>query len=225
MSDPAPPPTPIVQRIVQPMSAAPRPPPAGVIVGFLMTGVIGTTLTNHFSVLRQREAEISQLRESRRKAVLDLSKLFAERFTRAEMLAAALEGRPTPAVVVRLRDLYDEAEVRWGLNGQQAMLLAREVLGVNFPAFQQAFETRMGKRPMDAIRDVLVRASDAAAAGNDPGPILQQANLKQRLAELRPASDAVFSALYDMSAISSLDPADPKAIAVRDAALKKIRGD
>jgi len=226
MPDPAHPSTPIVKRvIIEPMAAASRHPLAGVVVGFLMTGVIGTTLTNHFSLLRQQEAEVTQVRESRRKAVLDLSKLFAEGFTRAEMLTAAPESRPSPAVVQRLRELYDEAEIKWGLNGQQAMLLAREVLGESFPEFAQALEARMGKAPMNRIRTVLVQASDAAIAGNDPRPILEEANLRKQLSDLRPASDAVFAAVYDMSAVANLDPADPKAVRVRTQSLKSIRGE
>jgi hypothetical protein len=218
-------PHPSVKRLIlEPISAASRHPLAGVVLGFLMTGVVGTTLTNHYAALRQNEAEVSQLRESRRKAVLDLSRLFAERFTRAEMLEAALERHPTPAVVDRLRQLYDDAEIKWGLGGQGALLLAREVLGENFHLFQQAFEARMGKAPMAKIHDALIQASDAAMAGNDPGPILQETKLRQLLTELRPASDAVFATLYDMSAVSQMDPADPKAIAARDRALKEIKG-
>ena len=94
MSDPTHPSTPIVKRLVlEPMDKASRHPLAGVFLGFLMTGVLGAALTNHFSTLRQREAEVTQLRESRRKAVLDLSRFYSERFTRAEMLLAALERR------------------------------------------------------------------------------------------------------------------------------------
>jgi hypothetical protein len=63
-----------------------RHPLATMLIGFVLTGVVGTVLTNHFANLRQQEAKAIEQREVRRKAVLEASRLFSERLGRAEML-------------------------------------------------------------------------------------------------------------------------------------------
>lgn len=106
-----------------------RHPVGAMLVGFLLTGVVGTMLTNHLASQRQQEADAIQQREGRRKAVLEMSRLISEQLTRAEMLATAIEHHASPEVIARLKPPYDEAAANWQLKRPEVMLLARDVLG------------------------------------------------------------------------------------------------
>src|SRR3989442_15217525 len=103
------------KKLAQLLEGMLRHPAGAMLIGFLLTGVVGTMLTNHLADQRQQEAQATRQRESRRAAVPELSRLFAERITRAEMLAAALDRHGSPEVIERFKQLYDEAEANWQL--------------------------------------------------------------------------------------------------------------
>ena len=100
------------QRVVLLLEGFLRHPMATMLIGFVLTGIVGTILTNHFVNLRQKEAAAIERREVRRKVVLEASRLFSERLGHAEMLSIALESRAPREAIVRLKQLYDEAEAR-----------------------------------------------------------------------------------------------------------------
>jgi hypothetical protein len=79
------------KKLIQLLDGALRHPVGAMLVGFLLTGVVGTMLSNHLADQRQQEADANLQREARRKAVLEFSRMMSEQVTRMEMLAAALE--------------------------------------------------------------------------------------------------------------------------------------
>jgi hypothetical protein len=105
-----------------------RHPLATMLIGFALTGVVGTMLTNHFANLRQKEAAAIERREVRRKVVLEASRLFSERLGRAEVLAVAMERRAAREEIARLKQLYDDAEARALVVRQELGLLMREAM-------------------------------------------------------------------------------------------------
>src|SRR5262249_20267371 len=114
-----------------------RHPLASMLIGFVLTGVVGTLLTNHFAELRQQEARAIEQRDARRKAVLEVSRLFSERLGRAEALSVAIEGRASRDVIARLKQLYDDAEARAVAVRQEGLLLMREaMLESDFESFR-----------------------------------------------------------------------------------------
>jgi hypothetical protein len=192
--------------------------PAGVMfVGFLLTGVVGTMLTNHLAGQRQAEAAAIAQRDADRKAVLELSRLFAEQLTRAEMLAAAIEHQAASEVIDRLKQLYDEAMTNWLLRRSEAMLLAREALGEeDFQTLRTEVETRMARKRLAVVRECFDRACAPTSAAADRAAVLRECHMAQLLAECRSCGETIIDALYDLVSISHLNPSDPQAIRVRD---------
>ncbi len=211
------------KRIARLLDSLVRHPAGAMLVGFLLTGVVGTVLTNHLATQRQQEAEASHLRDARQKAVLEMSRLFAERFIRAEMLAAALDRHASREVIERLKQLCDEAEANFQMKRPEALLLARDVLGPeDFLALRAKIETRLAKQRILPLRECLERACAAAATGGDPAAILRECNAAQLLTGCRTCSEAVLDEFYVLVSISHLDPADPRSIRVREKARKQI---
>jgi hypothetical protein len=103
-------------------------PLTSIFVGFVLTGVVGTLVTNHFADRRQHEARAIERREVRRKAIVEVSRLFSERLERAEAVSVATEGRASKEVIARLKQLYDDAETRAAVVRQEVTLLMREAM-------------------------------------------------------------------------------------------------
>lgn len=200
-----------------------RHPLATMVVGFLLTGVVGTLLTNHFAESRQAEAKALEQRDARRKAVLELSRLSSERVTRAELLGVALERHASVEVICELKKLYDEAEANWLLNRQAALLLAREVLGADdYDSFRKEVETRVGKRRMLPLRDCLDQACTQAMSGGDGAATWKSCRGAELLKDCRPCNEAVLDLFYDLASMSHLQDTDPRAVRTRDQARQRL---
>lgn len=200
-----------------------RHPMATMLIGFVLTGVVGTILTNHFANLRQKEAGGIERREIRRKAVLEASRLFSERLGRAEALSVALESRASREAITRLKQLYDDAEARAVGVRQELVLLMREaLLESDFESFRSDIETRLARKRMRPLRECVDRAGARALAGGDGAAVLRDCRAAQLLAETRVCGDAIADGLYDLAALSALDPSDPHAVRVRTKTQNRI---
>ena len=104
-----------------------RHPMANVIIGFVLTGVLGTTLTQYDSMKRQQEAQHQQQIEARKKAVSELSSLNDEVLACAEGLLRALELGDSEHLD-ELKKLYNDAVLHWKTEHHSTLLIARDVL-------------------------------------------------------------------------------------------------
>jgi hypothetical protein len=193
-----------------------RHPLATMLIGFVLTGVVGTLLTNHFAELRQQEARAIEQRDARRKAVLEVSRLFSERLGRAEALSVAIEGRAPRDVIARLKQLYDEAEARAVAIRQESLLLMREaMLESDFESLRSDIDARLVRKRMRPLRECVDRASAQALAGADGAAVLRDCRSAQLLAESRACGDVVTDGLYDLASLPAADPAYPNADTAR----------
>jgi hypothetical protein len=200
-----------------------RHPLATMLIGFVLTGVVGTVLTNHFANLRQKEAKENEQREVRRKAVLEVSRLFSERLGRAEMLSVAIERRAARDVVVRLKQLYEDAEARATVVRQELVLLMREAMVQrDFDSLRSDLEARLARKRMRPLRECIDRASTRALEAGDGGAVLRDCGFADLLAESRACGDVIADSLFDLAALSVLDPRDPHATKVRTKTRTKI---
>ena len=186
------------------------------LIGFVLTGVVGTLLTNHFAELRQQEARAIEQRDARRKAVVEVSRLFSERLGRAEALSVAIEARASRDVIARLKQLYDDAEARAVAVRQESLLLMREaMLESDFESLRSDIDARLVRKRMRPLRECVDRASGQALAGADGGAVLRECRSAQLLAESRACGDVVTDGLYDLASLPAADPAHPNGDALR----------
>jgi hypothetical protein len=193
-----------------------RHPLASMLIGFVLTGVIGTLLTNHFAELHQQEARAIEQRDARRKAVLEVSRLFSERLGRAEALSVAIEARASQEVIARLKQQYDDAEMRAVVVRQEGILLMREaMLESDFESLRSEIDRRLVAKRVQPLHDCLDRAGARAAAGSDGAAVLKECRSAQLLQEARACGDIVSDALYDLASLPAAKAADPDAHAAR----------
>lgn len=198
-------------------------PLATMLTGFLLTGVAGTMLTNHYSDVRQREEAAIYQRDARKKAVLELSRAHAELLVHADVLASALARNAPREVLVDLKQKHDMAGIAWGTKRVEILLLAREVVGESdFEALKTEAETRMTKRRMLPARACLDQAWDRAMAGGDAAAALRECDALRLLEECHACSEAICDVLYELSAISDLPATSPRAVEARAKARRTI---
>lgn len=200
-----------------------RHPLAAILLGFVLTGVVGTTLTNHLSSVRQQEADAMRLRDMRREAIRSLSRALSERVARMQVLIRAIERRGSPQLIAEAYKLYEETEARWLVSRSDHFLLAREILGESdYESFRSGFETRLARGRMQPLKEALERACAVAQAGGDGADVLQQSNAAQLLQEAVAGSEVIVDSLYDLSGISALNPNSPHAMRVREQMRRKL---
>jgi len=201
-----------------------RHPLSTVLIGFVLTGVVGTALTNHFGELRQQEARDIEQRDARRKAVLEFSRLFSERLGRAESLLVAIEARASQEVITRLKQQYDDAVMRAVVVRQEATLLMREaMLESDFENLRSEIDGRLLSKRMQPLRECLDRAGARALANADGAAVLRECRATQLLTESRACGDVVSDALYDLASLPAAKAADPDAHAERIRAKNRDR--
>jgi hypothetical protein len=185
-----------------------RHPLTSILVGFVLTGVVGTLVTNHFADRRQHEARAIERREVRRKAIVEVSRLFSERLERAEAVSVATEGRASKEVIARLKQLYDDAETRAAVVRQEVTLLMREaMLESDFERLRSDIDTRLATRRMRPLHECLDRATARLRAGGDGAAVLEECRSAQLIEESRACNDVVTDALYDLASLPEVDPA------------------
>jgi hypothetical protein len=142
-----------------------RNPIANVVIGFLLTGVLGMSLTQYYSMKRQQEAQHQRQIEARKKAVSRLSSLNGEVLAHAERLLRAIELGESENVD-ELKKLYDDAAVRWETENHSTLLIAREVLPTSaYYRFRDRLREGFQDRFLTPISDGLGRARHVASTG------------------------------------------------------------
>lgn len=189
-------------------------PLANVVVGFLLTGVLGTALTQHFLDRREREKLRSQGAIQRKEAVRQFSELMATSQLRAELLVEATKSGQPPDVVAQRIDDFEAAYATWRMQRGSLALLTRDLMSEEH-YFQ--FEEFVGKRLNDgALVPLRACLMDAYRAAKEPGsgiagPDCDLEVLARRATE---CSDAVIDALYVFASagVTKTGKADPKAV-------------
>ena len=102
-------------------------PTANMIIGFLLTGVLGAGVTNYYSMKRQKEAQHTEMVAANKEMITTMASLNAERQARAEMLITALEEGDMESIK-ELKKMYDDAVLRWKTESSPALMAARQVL-------------------------------------------------------------------------------------------------
>lgn len=102
-------------------------PLVNVIVGFLLIGVLGTSITQYDLALREKQKQQHELAAARKESIATLSTLNAEYTARAAMLLAAVERGDVDSAK-KLKALFDDAAVRWQIEKPPTILAARDAL-------------------------------------------------------------------------------------------------
>lgn len=223
MAEPTHPTEPAVEKKRSPsLDAMLRHPLAAIVIGFLLTGVVGTAISDHLAEQRQREAEAARLRDARRDAVRGLSQMYSERLMRMQMLMIAIDQHSPADVIKKVKGLYDEAEQKAAGERAANLLLVREVLGpADYDKWHSELETRVLRKRLVPLKECLEKATAAAIDGKDGAAILKQGNAEQLFQQIQAGSDAFVDGLYDL-AVATQSSSAADLTKARESVLKRI---
>jgi len=105
-----------------------RHPLVNMVLGFILTGVLGTAITQHFLDQREQERLSAQVALDSKQAIQQFSKLNEERKVRAEMLLKALRSDSNDDEVKTAGQAYEKAYVAWSVERPGTLLLFRDLL-------------------------------------------------------------------------------------------------
>lgn len=135
-------------------------PLVNVVVGFILTGVLGTAITQHFLDRRAQETMEAQVALDRKKAIQQFSELNESRIVRAEILLRALRSGDGDALKPA-RAEYEKAYVAWSVEQQSVLLLLRDLLA---PEDHQLVKARLREvlvgKIFDPLRSCLTASFD-----------------------------------------------------------------
>ena len=105
-----------------------RHPLVSMVLGFILTGVLGTAITQHFLDQREQERLRAQVALDTKQAIQQFSKLNEERKVRAEMLLRDLRSDSNGDEVKTAKQEYEKAYVAWSVERPSTLLLFRDLL-------------------------------------------------------------------------------------------------
>jgi len=179
-----------------------------VLVGFLLTGVAGTWLSNFYSERQIERDRFQQVTESRRAALQEFATLIYHRLIRAQMLASSLRRSAPLEELKEKKRLYDDAFVDWGAKLQVNLFLIRSVMESDG---YSDFESHVEFRLIPQLREIdacLTRAFDERLEGHDTKVILENCEITKRLQLALDCTYAITDGLFQLAA--PIEPLSPQ---------------
>jgi cell division protein FtsB len=145
-----------------------RHPLISIVLGFILTSVFGTAITQHFLDQREQEKLRAQMVLDRKQAIQQFSKSNEERTVRAEMMLKALRSDSNNDEIKTAREEYEKAYVAWSVERPGTLLLFRDLLSPeNYDLVETGFKESQVAKIFDPIRQCLMASlahgSDKAA--------------------------------------------------------------
>lgn len=187
-------------------------PMANIILGFILTGVVGTSITNYYSKKGLEEKRYQQMVSAQQKAVNKLATLNADRLARAEMMLNGLESGKGKDKIEDLIKLYKQAELQWKTESSPVMMAARQVLPEDaYYRFRDYMRVEYQERFLDPLDSCMNQLSAAAHEGQATQPILESCGARQYLNGAGRCNQALLDVFYEL-AQGSIDGASKQAI-------------
>jgi hypothetical protein len=130
-----------------------RHPLVSMVLGFILTGVLGTALTQHFLDQREQEKLRAQVALDTKQAIQQFSKLNEERKVRAEMMFRALRSGSNDDEVKTAKQEYEKSYVAWSVERPGTLLLFRDLLSSeNYEFVETGFNESLVEKIFSPIR-------------------------------------------------------------------------
>ncbi len=191
------------------------------VVGFLLTGVVGTVVSNRFSASERERERFLQVTEARRAAIQDFARTLYERRGRADLLANAVRRRAGPAELRERKRAYDETYLKWERDLQANLFMIRGALESDeYTSAEGDVETRLAPL-LRQLDNCVTAAYDRQLQGGDGGAELQRCGYADALSRSRACAYAVTDQLFRM-AVRTSPPGGEEAARLREAARAAI---
>jgi hypothetical protein len=180
-------------------SALLKHPLTNVVIGFLLTGVLGTTLTQYYIVQREKHSKKVEMVTTRKASIAELSALNAEYLARAEMFLAAVE-RGDVGSAKELKATFDDAAVRWQTETSPVLMAARDVLPPEiYTQFRDRLREEFRERFLVPVGQCLESARKVLDEGGDVAPMLADCRAADYLQQASTCSQSLLDMIYELS--------------------------
>jgi hypothetical protein len=174
-------------------------PLANVIIGFVLTGVLGTSLTQYYISQRERQARQLELSTTRKQSIAELSALNAEYLARAELFLAAV-NRGDDGSAKELKKMFDDAAVRWRTETSPTLMAARDVLPPEiYVQFREQLSVVFRERFLVPFGECLERGRKVLAESGDVATVLADCRAGAYLSQAGACSQTLLDMLYELS--------------------------
>lgn len=181
-----------------------RHPLVSIILGFILTGVLGTAITQNYLDQREQEKLRTQLVIDKKQAIIKFLKINEERRVRGELALNALRSNANADEVKTAKSSYEKAYVTWSIERPATLLLFREILSPeNYQLIKSKFEESLVEKIFNPIRHCL---SESFEHGNDKAAInktLQKCQVDELLERSGTCSLALAAAVSDLAEAGS----------------------
>jgi len=147
-----------------------RNPLVNMVLGFILTGVLGTAITQHFLDRREQEKLRAQVTLDTKQAIQQFARLNEERKVRADIMLKSLRSNSNDDEVKTARQEYEKAYVAWSVERPGTLLLFRDLLSSeNYQLVETGFRESLVEKIFDPIRLCLTASlghGDDSAAVN-----------------------------------------------------------
>lgn len=175
-----------------------------VVLGFILTGVLGTAITQHFLDRREQEKLRAQVALDRKEAIQQFAKLNQGRKVRAEKMLKALRNGSNDDAVETASQEYEKAYVVWSVERPGTLLLLRDLLSSeNFQLVEAGFkESLVGK----IFRPIRVCLTTSLGHGDDKAAVtetLETCGIDELLERSSTCNLALAAAVSDLAGTHS----------------------
>lgn len=193
-------------------------PLTNLVLGFLLTGVLGTALTQNFMDRREREKLRSQAAIARKEAVKELSQLMAARQLHAELFVEGIESGASSEEIGRLKAGHQEAYETWRLRRASTMLLAREVMSdAHYREFAGFINIRLVENTFVPIRSCISEIFSRSKQRQAALTAIERCKINDLLQRSVQCSDGILEALYVFAAAGTSNSRIADSDAISDA--------
>ena len=185
------------------------------IVGFLLTGVLGTALTQTFMDRREQEKLASQAVIARKEAVAEIAQLIAARQLHSQLFVEAIESGASSEEIGLRRADSQETYKAWRTRQPSMMLLARELMSdALFRKFVQFVDVRLVESTFVPIRKCLLDVFSKSKEREAALTAIEQCDVNGLIQKSIKCSNAIVEALYVFTApgSSKSDTAESEAV-------------
>lgn len=175
-----------------------------VVPGFILTGVLGTAITQHFLDRREQEKLRAQVALDRKEAIQQFAKLNQGRKVRAEKMLKALRNGSNDDAVETASQEYEKAYVVWSVERPGTLLLLRDLLSSeNLQLVEAGFkESLVGK----IFRPIRVCLTTSLGHGDDKAAVtetLETCGIDELLERSSTCNLALAAAVSDLAGTHS----------------------
>lgn len=179
-------------------------PMVNMVVGFILTGVLGTAITQHFMDLREQEKLRSQVTIDKKKAIQQFSRLNEARIVHAELMLKVLRSNSSDTEIKSSRQEYKKAYVAWSVERPGMLLLFRDLLSrENYHLIKARFTESLVGKIFDPIRLCLTQSLEHGENRDAVNKTLKDCRIDELLELSGTCNLALASAVSDLAGTHS----------------------